>query len=576
MSSNKAIVSRYDGFCKKCKSKWQKGDNIVRDDGLGTWVHLKCPSNNGKGKTFKQMLTTPAKAVAEEGEDIIEQIGKKVFIPSDYQQAIFDWAISGTGNGVAEAVAGSGKTTTIVKMLDILPSSFKILFLAFNKRIVANLKSRVPKHIRVATLHSLGFSVIRKLADFRDLDKEKVSKIMDEFWKVSKQEVPDPKVRSANYKKRRAMRTVVSMVKATLVDYNDPNQILDIINRFHIEMDEMDEQEVIERLPYVMEKNNENTEYIDYDDMCYLPVVDNRLKLHFDKYDFILVDEGQDLNLCNVELVINCLAPNGRMLVVGDRFQSLYAFRGADPRAIPTMIKRLDAKVLPLSISYRCPRSHVERIKHLVPQIESAPGAKDGWIKTILHHQLTNILEEGAKGAKNQMVLCRTNAPLVKPAFELIKRDIKATIVGADIGKDLINFIERFQADDLGHLEILMAEFVEREVERLLSKNRELQAEDLKDKFDTIVTVSHECISVTDLILKLQTLFSDDNIGVSFSSVHRAKGLEAEDVFILHPELFPHPKAKGEDELQQEANCEYVAGTRSLDTIYIVLGDENG
>ncbi len=561
------MESRYDGYCKKCKRTIHKGDNITRDEMLGAWIHLKCPTNGSK-KTFKQLVSAKA-IVTEEGEGTIAEITeKKEFIPSKYQQAIFDWVKYGVGNAVVEAVAGSGKTTTIVKALDIIPTDRRILFLAFNKHIVKELKGRVPKHIRVATLHSLGFSIIRKLEDFRDLDEEKVTKILDEFWSINRDKVPDQPTRSRNRNKRSAMRKVVSLCKATLVDYNDQDQVLGIINRFHIEIDEQDEQEVIERLPYVMQKNNEDLEIIDYDDMTYLPVAIERLRLHCDKYDFILVDEGQDLNLCNIELVLNFLAPNGRIVVVGDRYQSLYAFRGADPRAIPRMIERLSAVTLPLSITYRCPKASVKRVQHLVPNIQAAETAIEGKLESIFYKDLVDHLQEG------DMVLCRANAPLVKPAFETIQRGIKAIIRGKDIGRELVNFIERFQADGLGNLEVLMTEYVEKEKARLIDKGRELQAEDLKDKFETIMIVSQECRTVEDLTSKLQILFSDDNAGVVFSSIHKAKGLEARNIFVLREDLLPHPKAKGEDELQQEANCEYVAFTRSLENIYTVIGED--
>jgi len=68
-----------------------------------------------------------------------------------------------------------------------------------------------------------------------------------------------------------------------------------------------------------------------------------------------------------------------------------------------------------------------------------------------------------------------------------------------------------------------------------------------------------------------EEIFSDDtHSGIILSSVHRAKGLEAERVFILKPELMPHPLATSEQELQQEMNIKYVAITRAKKELYIV------
>jgi superfamily I DNA/RNA helicase len=112
-------------------------------------------------------------------------------------------------------------------------------------------------------------------------------------------------------------------------------------------------------------------------------------------------------------------------------------------------------------------------------------------------------------------------------------------------------------------------------VGRYLDKNKEMMAEQVKERYETIAEVMKECKTVEELVTKLTTLFSDDNIGVVFSSVHRAKGLEAERVFLYKEnELMPHPKAKTEQELIQEDNLIYVARTRSKDSIYYVKGEE--
>jgi uncharacterized protein YbjQ (UPF0145 family) len=234
--------------------------------------------------------------------------------------------------------------------------------------------------------------------------------------------------------------------------------------------------------------------------------------------------------------------------------------------AIPRLIKMLNAKTLPLSISYRCPRSHVMKAKELVPQIESHESAKEGSITSLDYDKLVKAVQVG------DMVLCRTNAPLVEPAFAVIRSGKKAIIRGKDIGKTIVTFIERFDTDDLGTLEILMAEYTEKECQRLLDRGKELQADALLDKMQTVMAVAKECKNVYELTTKIMTLFDDRNEGVVFSSVHRAKGLEANMVYILREELMPHPKAKQDWEQEQEKNVRYVAITRSKDTLCFVQG----
>ena len=80
------------------------------------------------------------------------------FKPSKYQRAVYQFIKSCRGNAVVEAVAGSGKSTTIVNAIDIIPEDKRILFLAFNKAIVTELERKVGKkpNCDIRTLHSLG------------------------------------------------------------------------------------------------------------------------------------------------------------------------------------------------------------------------------------------------------------------------------------------------------------------------------------------------------------------------------------------------------------------------------------
>jgi DNA helicase-2/ATP-dependent DNA helicase PcrA len=582
-----AMNSKYNGFCQKCKHKIHIGDPIEKDEGLGKWVHVNCPNNAQAGKAFhaakkstgvntlvnvmETFEAMPAE-VTDEQETVPFDLS---WTPSKYQQDIFDFIETGTGNGVAEAVAGSGKTSTIIKALSLVPASASVAFLAFNKHIAKEIDSRLRSigvtHVRVSTIHSLGLQQVKKLADFnaRDgIDKDKVGGIMDAFWPVSKGIGDHDK--KINRIRRAIMRRAVSLAKATLVDVQDGNALMEMFERYNFTVDEHTPV-VIEKLPHVMQQCLENVETIDYDDMIWLPLVHRKLKMHFEKFQYIFVDEAQDLNNSQIQFILNSAwKGQTRIICVGDRRQSLYGFRGADTEAIPRLIEMLEATVLPLSISYRCPRSHVLRAQGIVPQIEPSDTAIEGLINEELEYRdFIKMIEPG------DMIICRTNAPLIKPAFEAIKAGKKAMIRGADIGAKLISFVEKFEADTLAQLEILMNEYTEKEYQRYMDKGKELQAQMVKDELDTVQTVAASCKSVFELTNKLKMLFSDSNTGVVFSSVHRAKGLEAERVFILRDDLMPHPKAKAGWEQVQESNCLYVALTRSKRELYFVHGDEN-
>jgi superfamily I DNA/RNA helicase len=159
----------------------------------------------------------------------------------------------------------------------------------------------------------------------------------------------------------------------------------------------------------------------------------------------------------------------------------------------------------------------------------------------------------------NDMILCRINAPLVKVCYSLIKQGKKATIVGRDIGKGLIALIDRLKPWDINDLLVKLNDYKFKEIDKLEKAGRESQAEAIKDKCDTLV-------ALTDGVNDLTTLNS-------LSSVHRAKGLEADNIYVLKPHLMPFPKATKDWEVEQERNVMYVALTRAKKKLAFVEGE---
>lgn len=554
------MKSKYNSTCKKCRKRIRIGDEITKEN--ETWVHDICPSGNS-------ILDAVAKAESDSlvGRNAIPSVEDtstffvelEDFTPSAYQQAVFDFIENGVGNAVVSATAGSGKTTTIVKALRLVPSNKKVLFLAFNRSIVAELRKRAPSNVVVSTIHALGLSFIRRSNPRVKIDEEKLYVFMDRFWPVDKS-IATP-IRIANRVRRPLAKKLVSLVKSTLVNYDDPEAIHEMLDHYSFDMNG-DEAEVLAHLSELMEFSKD-FEVVDFDDMPWLPVVLSD-KIKAETYDYIFVDEAQDLNNCNAKFLLQLVGKEGRVIAVGDPRQSLYAFRGADAYAIPNLISSLNAKVLPLSISYRCPISHVQAIKGLAPEMEYFPGAKQGSISTMKYNDFLDKVLPG------DMVLCRTNAPLMQPAYECIRKGKKAIIKGKDIGRALVTFIEKFETSILSELDMLMTEHTEREYRRLMDKGKDLQADNLMDRLFTIRSVSGHCKDVEDLKSKLLILFDDSNEGILFSSIHRAKGLEANTVYILRRDLMPHPKAKHDWEVMQEKNTMFVAGTRSKDSLVYV------
>ena len=475
---------------------------------------------------------------------------KKEFIPSAYQEAIFGFVKSGEGNAVVEAVAGSGKTTTIVEALKFTPIDTKVAFVAFNVAIARELADRAPDHVQVRTLHSLGLKNISDwLGTKPQVDDKKVWNILQSLLQTEEDwEMASPLSRA------------VSLTKATLTDPKDPIALEAMCDRYGIELNGYGPR-MFQLIPQVLERCKRMTGVVDFDDMIWLPIA---LDIPCQKFDFLFVDECQDLNKTQIELVLRSVKEGGRVVAVGDRNQGIYGFRGADIHAIPNIISALEAETLPLSISYRCPQQIVELAQSLVPEIEAAEGAKSGSIDHIPMRQALGLMKDG------DMVLCRTNAPLVEVAYSLIRSGQKAVMRGRDIGKGLIHIVKKMKAHSIMDFWIKLRAYEARETGKLLRMEKLNQLQSLQDKLETIMAIGEDAKTVDELVMKIETLFSDSIGGVVCSSVHRAKGLEADRIFIIRSDLMPHPMAQMPWELVQEKNLQYVAYTRSKDELIFV------
>jgi superfamily II DNA or RNA helicase len=78
------------------------------------------------------------------------------------QENIFDFIQNKTENLLIQAYAGAGKTSTIVKSMDYLPKDKSKIFLAFNKHIQNELKTKLPEDVHCYTTYGLGLSSLKR------------------------------------------------------------------------------------------------------------------------------------------------------------------------------------------------------------------------------------------------------------------------------------------------------------------------------------------------------------------------------------------------------------------------------
>lgn len=489
------------------------------------------------------------------------------FTPSRYQQAIFDFVQHGTGDGLVNAVAGSGKTSTLVEASRFL--EIDALFVAFGKGIAEELAARLAGTRMVAkTIHSLGHGCLIRTLGKLQIDAAKYRPICKDivFDRLSDQlNTTDSHTLVA------LMRDLVRFARLTLTDPKNPTALWEMVDHFGIGGD----RELLKVcMPHIDEaitigkRQAQQAKIIDFDDQVYLPAAWN---LQPPQFSWVFVDEAQDLNAAQLDFVLKCRAPGGRMLFVGDEHQAIYGFSGADSASFWTIQARTHARILPLSICYRCPSSHVRLAQEIVAEIESAPTAPEGVVQSVDESGLAAELHEG------DMVLCRLTAPLVDLCIRLIQKRVPARVLGKDIGRQLTNLVE-----DVAQLKgfdfAKFGEFLSRyehlqETKMAQREDSEGQIEALHDRVAAVRSCheSYQAVSADDLRQQIEDLFSDEEDVVTLATVHRAKGLERDRIFLLKPEKMPliWPKQQ-EWELQQEMNLRYVALTRAKRALYFV------
>lgn len=516
------------------------------------------------------------------------------FIPSKYQEGIFGWTLDCDGHGVVNAVAGSGKTTTLIKNV---PNCYKrdpgrIIVVTFTTLAADSFREKLPpefrKIVEIYTFNAFGWQICRDNVRGVKLDKYKDGNIFSRFVDVDADS-------GRFYRLRKPVLKMVSLLKANLAL---PKDWEEIAKTYGVEMGEIKPMDKFEEvLVKVFWESVNNLRTMSFDDQIFQPIY---RKWNVPAARWALIDELQDSTPADLEMTRQ-LARNGRILGVGDPDQSIYLFRGAHPDAMATITRDLGAVELPLSTCYRCPDAVIESAQKQVPRIEApVPNPRGrGVLEWITPEEFREMVKPG------DVVLCRTTAPLIKRCLADIRDGRRSFVKGRDVGQGLVELIEKIHGNpdllktqytikydykddlanqwssDMAAYLVQLNEYYDRQSARLERLGYETELINLDASVEAIKALAEGADYVVEMIHRILEIFdqpgkeskhSDEwfKNAIQYMTGHKAKGLEFNRVFIVRLDLCPHPKCKSPKAKAQDKNLLYVMKTRAMKELYFV------
>jgi DNA helicase-2/ATP-dependent DNA helicase PcrA len=306
------------------------------------------------------------------------------------------------------------------------------------------------------------------------------------------------------------------------------------------------------------------------------------------RYRAFTVDEYQDVNLLQQELLDRWLGTSDELCAVGDDYQSIYAFTGATPDYLLGLPVRFPhAAVVRLESNYRSSPEVLSLANRIVPALGGAekvlrasqPSGPEPVVRAVADEPafvLERVRELHMQGVPydEMAVLCRTNARLAdfeEPFHDagipfqgaaLLSREAARQLLKrlrADSPTPAVAATVRAYARDAGWVESLPDKLGERELVRQADLGRLVKlALELDDGART----------TRDFVTELERRFGTSGTerrGVHLLTLHGAKGLEFEAVFLPHVEEreLPIRQAKLEREIAEERRLLYVGLTRA-------------
>lgn len=499
--------------------------------------------------------------------------------------------IQSSGNKTINAVAGSGKTTTVVEYAASRPPGSKILYLAFNKSVkleaIRKFEDRGLSNVTVETAHSLAYRhIIRgnnyriraqgykthEIAELLGLqgDGQKhteyiianhINKFITYFCNSDKQKVQD-----LNYGDTVSDPKAKTFVRTFYRHIEDGTRLL---------LAKMDKAEIEITHDFYLKKFQLSAPAL--------------------SFDYILFDEGQDASQAMLDVF---LKQNAVKIIVGDVHQQIYGWRYA-----VNSLTQINFQTLNLSMSFRFPQDIADLAASILSWkkliIDFSPVRIRGMAQTVETGNKINVQSDNSPAAAQvarpvSATLARSNLALLLNAINYITNNpgirhiyFEGNINSytyADDGASLYDVLNLYNDNHNRVRDKLIASMKNMfELEEYIKSTEDAQ---LGMMVEIVNEYGNEIPSIIKSLKDLHTGDGErDKAEMIFSTVHRAKGMEYDTVYLVNDfiteqkleritgDITGKNKKEKQDfdknKLNEEINLLYVAVTRAKSNLHI-------
>ena len=589
------------------------------------------------------------------------------------------------GNGPCMVLAppGSGKTLIVTERTRYLIEESgvrpdQILVITFTRYAAREMKERFERltagknyPVTFGTFHSIFYGILKCAYGIgaNNLMSEKESSVLLQEVLDQTDIESTPEVEDEEELVRELLREV-GMVKNGLCHLKD----------FHSKYLTQDEFAEVFRS---YEHQKKELKKFDFDDMlvqCYAlfrkkPEI---LQGWQKRFQYILIDEFQDINRVQYEVIRMLAAPRYNLFVVGDDDQSIYGFRGAKPELMLYMKQEFPSlRTISLTVNYRstefitgaAARVILHNDTRFYKRVQSFRGrGQNVHVQEVLDEQeeaqyvteeIQKKLDQGIK--PGEIAVLFRAAVQVRMISEILSehripfemRDYVTNFYRHFIVKDMMAYLQLAAGKRDRSLFLTICNRPLRYLARNSMENRQGNFEDLRkfycdkdwmldiiDQFDVDVRMMKNMapyaaiqyirkkIGYDDFLkeyaekhqiswkqlmdvmaeleersknfksydeweihiakytqeleeqqAKARKIKGERENKVQLMTIHSAKGLEFEDVFVIHANEgeIPHQKAEKKDEIEEERRLFYVALTRAKNNLCIsYITQKNG